>query len=201
MLPCVDALLGISHRGGAEPSYLAASECTTPSLSNNLVDPAPLRHMPVPHRQLLRRLESTAPASADKVRAMAEAAPDAEAARTLLDARAECLRAVVDFRKAHMSLVRSFIIQPAAALDSALDDGTRGDRTEIASRSRRHRPVMSPPAEIPATADAATASGAQQLSPQARRLHGTGGSALLDFLAGRLLDTVLAVRAACVRQS
>ncbi len=154
--------------------------------------------MPIPHRQLLCRLESTAPASADKVRAMAEAAP-AEAARALLDARAECARAVVDFRKAHMSLVRSFILQPAAALDSALD-ATRGDRTEIASRSRRHRPVASPPAEIPATADANTeASGAQQPSPPAGRLHGTGGSALLDFLAGRLMDTVRAVRAAYAR--
>ena len=124
VLPCVDALLGIGHRGRHELAQWSADKGT-------------LTHLPPPHRALLQRLRATAPGSAAAVeRALhdladaasptpggggcggeaAAAADEPEAqARALRAAHAACIDALSAFRKAHFALVREFIMKPASA--------------------------------------------------------------------------------------
>ena len=107
VLPIVDAFLGIGHSGPAElPAYAPAER------------EQQLRHMPPAHRRLLRMLQASPPASAAALDALetdggAKAVVAPQVAAELRAARRECTDALAAFRKAHMALVRAFILAPA----------------------------------------------------------------------------------------
>ena len=197
-IPCIDAFLGIGHAGKQElPDW---SPDRQPALS----------HLPRAHRALIARLRATAPASAAHVRqlvarlqqtspedatgeaalagagagagvASAKDAAGGAVAAALVAAHEDALTALVAFRKAHMALVREFIVSPsisahATAPKAALDAAAPA----LAMRAGGDSPgggSVSPTAVS---------------SPLGTPLLGTGGSELLGFLAGRLVDTARA---------
>ena len=211
ILPAVDAFLGISHSG---PHELAAwSPSTTPFL----------RHLPPAHREFIRRLRQAAPGAAQSVRTIMErlrvhgdptAAEHAERLRT---SHADCLEALKGFRKAHMALVREFIISPALdsgvrALSAKLEGGPGGptggppggptrvagpeattsvaESQPSAAPSAPARPASPSLARIPSSRSAASSSAGTESPVDVRNTFvGTGGSHLMSFLSGRLLDT------------
>lgn len=113
VLPCVDAFLGIGHAGRHELQEWSGDA---------------LAHLPPPHRALLLRLRARAPGSTASVqrtidrlgncgawRGAAATKANAEQAQALRAAHGACIEALGAFRKAHMALVRSYIIQPDKA--------------------------------------------------------------------------------------
>ena len=118
VMPCVDAFLGIGHAGRHELQEWSGDA---------------LAHLPPPHRALLLRLRARAPGSTAVVQrtidrlgsgggsgggwpvGAATAKASAEQAEALRAAHGACIEALGAFRKAHMALVRSYIIQPDKA--------------------------------------------------------------------------------------
>ena len=147
LLPCIDAFLGIGHAGKDEmPEYA----------------PTAVHHMPLAHRGLLRDLRSAPPAAAGAIRALAAAVrkTDAAAAASLEGAHDACIAALGEFRKAHLALVRSFIVRPAVKVPAlAKLDGDHRDHLmqqhhhhqEQQQRSLTDSPLL---ATTPSTASA-----------------------------------------------
>lgn len=117
VLPCVDAFLGIGHSGRHEVDAWSSTGA--------------LAHLPPAHRDLLYRLRASGPGSRSAVERLLStstnplsphaATPEEETksspeAHALLEAHQTCIDAVTAFRKAHFTLVRQFILQPAAAM-------------------------------------------------------------------------------------
>lgn len=218
ILPAVDAFLGIGHSGPHELEQWSPS--TTPFL----------RHLPPAHRELIRQLRSSAPGSASTVQTIAARLADegghraTSIAQALLAAHAACLDALTGFRKAHMALVRQFIVSPALheraeALKAALTPrdpypvsasstgpgagtGTcpAADTVSSSPLTNKARELPPPSATIspvrpPTNRSTGTVgSGSGNTSPVDVRYTfvGTGGSDLMSFLSGRLLDTARA---------
>ena len=207
LIPCIDAFLGVSHNGPHE-----SVDSYAPSKAGAL------RHMPGPHRMLLTQLHATAPASARRTRQLAEAMQRPEDGARLLEAHEECLHALTTFRKAHVKLVRSFIIAPsqqrspsplppkdvlppAVLQEAAAPTGgavpahaSTPPASPLGSRSPSftHRLGTMPQGALtPGGGSGASEDGCK--SPTAvHALLGTGGSELVGFLSGRLLDTARA---------
>ena len=170
LIPCFDAFLGVCHHGPHEPMAWS-------------VEADGLSHMPPEHRSVLLQMRASAPASATRVQLVA-ALMSAKEACHLLQAHDACLSELKNFRKAHVKLVRSFIISPAAQKTAS---------------------PTSPPAVVAKTSLSSEAYPiSDELGPKDSRsehertsspqvvhapLVGTGGSELVDFLSGRLVDT------------
>lgn len=267
LIPCVDAFLGISHRGAAElPEYkvremervdvqrdeapagrgggtsplVMVAPPPRPSAASLLAvgsaTPCPLPHLPPPHRALLLQLEHASPASSRTVSAIADRARPRDAER-LRRARDGCVRALAEWRKAHMALVRQFILRPAAdkgkeeaavteteteeannlpriALGGTSHGGGDSLRDSQARDSQardslaRDPQARDPQATHPATANVGAALPSVSDSPPPpdsptddESLQGTGGTRLIEFLAGRLLDTVRSYSSSSYSQS
>ena len=76
--------------------------------------------MPIAHRELLHALRSKPPASPDAIaaavcqhRAASNEHAAAKTAAALHDSRAAVLSALAEFRRAHLALVKTFIVRPA----------------------------------------------------------------------------------------
>jgi len=205
VLPAVDAFLGIGHSGPHE--LVQWSPKTTPFL----------RHLPPAHRELIRKLRSSAPGSASTVQtistrlALEGATTATEVATGLITAHAECLNALTSFRKAHMALVRQFIVSPALSERAeafktrptrstnpypvgetvvAVNDGALKRSQQLPLRGITPSPVRPPSG---GTNHGGVGSDGSTSPVDVRDTFvGTGGSDLMSFLSGRLLDTAKA---------
>lgn len=181
LLPCVDAFLGIGHHGQHELPEYALDR---------------VEHMPVSHRAFLRQLRRSAPASREAIKALvANDSTSSPNTSDLLARRSLCLDALAAFRQAHLALVKSFIIRPAAKnpADPLCPSPTSTVTNmvvlpaEEVSSSFLTAPII--PVPVSLTNDDTMLEDVLKASITEKSLRGTGGSALACFLRGRLEDT------------
>ena len=202
IIPCIDCFLGVAHNGHAElPQYRldGLEPGAQPAASGGELPyephPVPLSHLPSSHKAMLARVRARPPASLAALAALggpkaADKADKAAAsmAASLHELRDLCLLRLMRWRKAHMGLVRAYIFAqpglqplpnaPASPRLAGYPEqltGQEGQRPEGQRPAARELLPRSPPAVGNASGVVATIASA----------IGTGGTLILDFLAGR----------------